>query len=62
MTDKLTYAERVLPGLPDGWWLHPPTSQTDTGLAYQPDEETRTRYEKAVAEYALRDYTGGTDE
>lgn len=37
-------------------WAQESTSLTDTGDAYQPDPETRARYEQAVAEYALGSY------
>lgn len=37
-------------------WAQESTSMTDTGDAYQPDEETRERMEQAIEDYALASY------
>jgi hypothetical protein len=56
MSDDYQQAEGPGGSLGRQPWANNPRSMTDTGDAYQPDEETRARYEKAIEEYALRDY------
>jgi hypothetical protein len=56
MSDDYQQAEGPGGSLGRQPWANNPSSRTDTGPAYQPDDETRERYERAIEDYALRDY------
>jgi hypothetical protein len=53
MSDDYQQAEGPGGSLGRQPWANNPSSRTDTGDAYQPDEETRKRYERAIEDYAL---------